>query len=92
MSQVNLITISLSPPHPDNGMVATVVRLRGQDKYLFDLAAEHMGMPRSTLMRVLLVRGAERILSELGVKVEYEQNTHIDLSKGETFVDGSSGD
>jgi hypothetical protein len=88
MSQVNLITISLSPPHPENGMAATVVRLHGQDKFNFDLAAQHMGMPRSTLMRVLLVRGAERILQELGVTAEYEQNKYIDLSKGESLISG----
>jgi hypothetical protein len=86
MSQVDLITISLSPPHPGNGMAATVVRLRGQDKANFDLAAQHMGMPRALLMRVLLVKGAERILKELGIVVEYEQNEKIDLSQGETLL------
>jgi hypothetical protein len=86
MSQVNLITLSLSPPYPDNGMVPIVARLRGQDKLIFDLAAYHMGMNKSVLMRILLVKGAEKILQELGVKVEYEQNDRVDLTKGETLV------
>lgn len=87
MSQVSLITISLSPPHPSSGMVATVVRLRGQDKYSLDLAAQSMGMSKSVLMRVLLVKGAERILKELGIETRYEQNDNIDLSKGETLIE-----
>ena len=91
MSQVSLITISLSPPHPDGGIAATVVRLNGQDKFNFDLAAEHMGMSNAALMRVLLVRGAETILRELGVTVEHQQNKYVDLSKGETLV-GNDGD
>lgn len=87
MSQVNLITISLSPPFPDNGMTTTVVRLTGQDKANFDLAAEHMGMSKSVLMRILLVKGAEKILDELGVTVRYQQNRWVDLSKGETLIE-----
>jgi hypothetical protein len=92
MSQVSLITISLSPPYPDVGMVTTVVRLRGQDKSNFDAAARHMGMPRSVLMRVLLVKGAERILRELGIEIEYEQNENIDLEKGEVLINEKAGD
>jgi hypothetical protein len=92
MSEVSLITISLSPPHPDTGMVATVVRMRGQDKNNFDLAARHMGMPRSVLMRVLLIKGAERILKELGIDSPYEQNDKVDLSKGEILIDEKAGD
>jgi hypothetical protein len=92
MPDVNLITISLSPPHPESGMVPTVVRLSGQDKYNFDLAAQKLGMSRAVLMRVLLVKGADRILSELGVRAEYVQNEHIDLSKGETLFDEKAGD
>jgi hypothetical protein len=91
MPSVNLITISLSPPHPDSGMVPTVVRLSGQDKYNFDLAAQNLGMSRAVLMRVLLIRGAERILSELGVKAQYVQNDHVDLSKGETLINEKTG-
>lgn len=92
MSQVSLITISLSPPYPDVGMVTTVVRLRGQDKSNFDAAARHMGMPRSVLMRVLLVKGAERILIELGIEIQYEQNENIDLSKDEVLINEKAGD
>lgn len=92
MSQVSLITISLSPPYPDVGMVTTVVRLRGQDKSNFDAAARHMGMPRSVLMRVLLVKGAERILRELGIEIQYEQNENIDLSKDEVLINEKAGD
>jgi len=92
MSEVNLITISLSPPHPESGMVPTVVRMTGQDKYNFDLAAQQLGMSRAVLMRVLLVKGAERILNELGVKAQYEQNTHVDLSRGETLFDEKTRD
>jgi hypothetical protein len=68
-------------------MVATVVRLRGQDKRNFDLAAEHLGMSRSVLMRVLLIKGAERILRELGIEPQYEQDQYVDLSKGETLIE-----
>jgi predicted DNA-binding protein (UPF0251 family) len=73
-------------------MVPTVVRLTGQDKYNFDLAAQHLGMSKAVLMRVLLVKGAERILSELGVQAIYVQNDHVDLSKGETLIDEKAGD
>jgi hypothetical protein len=92
MPDVNLITISLSPPHPDSGMVPTVVRLTGQDKYHVDLAAQHLGMSKAVLMRVLLVKGSERILNELGVKSQYVQNDNIDLSRGETLIDEKAGD
>ena len=92
MSDVSLITISLSPPHPESGMVPTVVRMTGQDKYNFDLAAQQLGMSRAVLMRVLLVKGAERILSELGVQSQYVQNDNVDLSKGETLIDEKAGD
>lgn len=87
MAEVNLITISLNPPYPESGMVPVVVRLTGQDKNDFDLAADTLGLQKATLMRVLLVKGARRILSELGVEVEYEQNNNVDLSKGETLIE-----
>ena len=87
MSQVGLITISLSPPYPDTGMASTVVRMRGQDKANFDLAAKELGMNKSVLMRVLLIKGAERILKELGIELTYEQNSYVDLSKGETLIE-----
>jgi predicted DNA-binding protein (UPF0251 family) len=73
-------------------MVTTVVRLRGQDKNNFDTAARHMGMHRSVLMRILLVKGAERILSELGINVEYEQNDNIDLAAGEVLISEKARD
>jgi hypothetical protein len=92
MSQVSLITISLKPPYPESGMAATVVRLRGQDKHKLDVAADHMGMTRSFLMRLLLVKGAERILRELGVELVYEQNDNVDLSKGEVLVSEKTRD
>jgi len=91
MPDVNLITISLSPPYPDSGMVPTVVRITGQDRYNVDLAAQHLGMSKAVLMRVLLVKGAERILSELGVTSLYEQNDNVDLSRGETLFDEKTG-
>lgn len=87
MSEVSLITISLSPPYPDSGMVTTIIRLTGHDKQIIDVAADNMGMSKATLMRILLVKGAERILKELGVTIQYEQNTHIDLSKGDTLIE-----
>jgi hypothetical protein len=43
-------------------------------------------------MRVLLVKGSERILNELGVKSHYEQNDHIDLGRGEALFDEKAGD
>jgi hypothetical protein len=92
MADVSLITISLSPPHPESGMVPIVVRMSGQDKYSLDLAAQQLGMSKAVLMRVLLVKGAERILKELGVKAQYEQNEYVDLSKGETLFDEKTGD
>jgi hypothetical protein len=68
-------------------MISTVVRLTGNDKCVIDAAADHMGMSKAVLMRVLLVKGAERILQELGVKIEYQQNKYVDFSKGETLID-----
>jgi hypothetical protein len=68
------------------------VRLTGQDKFNFDLAAQQLGMSRAVLMRVLLVKGSERILNELGVKSHYEQNDHIDLGRGEALFDEKAGD
>ena len=92
MSEVSLITISLSPPHPSTGMASIMVRLTGQDKSNLELAAQHMGMSMSLLMRVLLIRGAERILKELGVEVQYEQNEHVDLSRGEVLINEKARD
>lgn len=87
MSDVSLITISLSPPYPEPGMVTSVVRLTGPDKFKLDTAAEQLGMNKSALMRVLLIKGAERILKELGVTIEYEQNKYVDLTKGEVYIE-----
>lgn len=92
MSQVDLITISLNAPYPGAGMSTTVVRLRGQDRFNLAVAAKHMGMSRSLLMRVLLVKGTERILNELGVVIEYEQNTDIDLTKGDVLFNEKARD
>jgi hypothetical protein len=44
------------------------------------------------LMRVLLVKGAERILKELGVEAQYEQNEHVDLTKGEVLFNEKTRD
>jgi hypothetical protein len=87
MPRVNLITISLSPPYPTTGMTSTIVRLDGQDKANLDVAAANMGLSRAAFMRLLLVRGTERVLRELGIEIEYEQNAYVDLSKGETFIE-----
>lgn len=87
MPQVSLVTISLSPPFPEGGMVPVIVRVTGHDKEVIALAADHMGMSKSQLMRLLLIRGSERILRELGIEVIYEQNTNVDLSRGETLID-----
>lgn len=87
MNDVSLITISLNPPYPESGMVTTIVRLTGQDKSNIDRAADFLGMTKATLMRILLVKGAGSILSELGVTVEYEQNDHVDLSRGEKLIE-----
>lgn len=88
MGDVNLITISLSPPFPETGMITAIVRMTGRDKHNLDVAAQHMGMTKATLMRVLLAKGAERILQELGITIQYEQDKYVDLSKeGETFIE-----
>jgi hypothetical protein len=87
MSDVSIITISLSPPYPESGMISAIVRMTGRDKICLDEAASQLGLTRAVLMRVLLVKGAECILSELGITIAYEQNTHIDLSKGETLIE-----
>ena len=92
MPDVSLITISLSPPHPESGMVPSVVRMTGQDKYNFDLAAQQLGMSKAVLMRVLLVKGAERILKELGIESQYMQNDNIDLAKGEPLFNEKTRD
>jgi len=87
MSQVNLITLSLSPPYPDKGIAPVIVRLAGQDKYNLDLAAAHMGLSKAVLMRILLIRGAETILRELGIKAEYEQDKYRDLAAGDRVLE-----
>ena len=87
MSELGIITISLGPPYPDSGMVSAIVRLTGRDKVAIDTAAQQLGMKRSVLMRALIVKGADRILQELGVTIEYEQNDHVDLSKGVTLIE-----
>jgi hypothetical protein len=87
MPEVNLITISLNPPYPESGMVTAIVRLTGQDKNNLDEAAGLLGLNKATLMRVLLVKGAECILRELGIEVQYEQNDNVDLSKGEQLIE-----
>lgn len=87
MADLSLITISLSPPYPEAGMVSTIVRITGRDKVVIDTAADQLGLNKSALMRILLVKGAERILTELGIHIEYEQNTHVDLSKGEVAIE-----
>lgn len=87
MSDLGLITISLTPPYPESGMITAIVRLTGKDKNNLDVAAQHMGMTKATLMRILLAKGAERILQELGIVIEYEQDTHVDLRRGETLIE-----
>jgi hypothetical protein len=87
MSDLNLITISLSPPYPESGMITAIVRLTGRDRNSLDVAAAHMGLTKAVLMRILLVKGSERILQELGVTIEYEQDKTVELSKGETLIE-----
>lgn len=87
MSQVSLVTISLAAPFPESGMAPVIVRVTGHDKAMIALAAAHMRISKSQLMRILLVRGSERVLNELGVQVVYEQDEHVDLSRGETLID-----
>lgn len=87
MTQVSLVTIPLTPPFPEGGMVQVIVRVTGHDKEIISLAAAHMRMTKVQLARILLVKGAERILRELGIEVIYEQNDNVDLSKGETLID-----
>ena len=87
MSEISLITISFAPPHPSAGINAQMVIMTGNDMQKVQVAADAMGMSKSQLMRILLVKGAERILDELGVKIEYVQNDSIDLSKGETLIE-----
>jgi len=64
-----------------------MIRMTGNDIQKVTVAADAMGMTKSQLMRILLVKGAERILEELGVTIEYIQNDTIDLSKGETLIE-----
>lgn len=87
MPEINLITISFSPPHPPAGLSNQMVRMTGNDMQKVAVAADAMGMSKSLLMRILLVKGAERILEELGVEIQYVQNEHVDLSKGETLIE-----
>ena len=87
MADLHLITISLTPPFPDSGMVTIPIRLTGQDKMYVDAAADQLKLSRAQLMRVLVVRGAERIMKELGLEVHYIQNDNVDLSNGETLID-----
>lgn len=87
MSDIGLITISLSPPYPESGMVSMICRMSGRDKNAINVAAAQLGMTQATLMRILLVKGAERILQELGIEIQYEQNDRVDLSKGETLIE-----
>jgi hypothetical protein len=68
-------------------MMTNIVRLTGRDKNTLDVAAQNLGVSKAVLMRILLVKGAERILQELGITIEYEQNSHIDLAKGETLIE-----
>jgi hypothetical protein len=72
MSDLSLVTVSVGPPYPDAGIVPIIVRVTGRDKVRIDMAARHLRLTRSQLMRSLLVRGADRILSELGVPEEIE--------------------
>jgi hypothetical protein len=87
MPEINLITISFSPPHPSAGINAQMIRMTGNDMQKVQVAADAMGMSKSMLMRILLVKGSERILDELGVTIEYVQNENVDLSKGETLIE-----
>jgi len=86
MSEISLITISFAPPHPSAGINAQLIRMTGNDIQKVQVAADAMGMTKSMLMRILLVKGAERILDELGVEIEYVQDATVDLSKGETLI------
>jgi len=67
----SLITINLEAPHPDPGGASTIIRLTTRDKSIIDIAADELGWPKAMLMRVLLIRGAQKILDELGVELEY---------------------
>jgi hypothetical protein len=72
MSPLSLVTISVSPPYPDAGVVPVIVRMTGKDKVRIDKAAHYLGLSKSQLMRSLLIRGSDRILRELGIEEEYE--------------------
>jgi hypothetical protein len=72
MSKVSLITFSLAAPFPESGKVTVLVRLKGKDKNVVDIAADQLGVSQALLMRTLIVRGAEKILEELGVELQYE--------------------
>jgi len=61
--------------------------MTGNDMQKITVAAEAMGLSKSAFMRILLIKGAERVMEELGVKIEYVQNEHVDLSKGETLIE-----
>jgi hypothetical protein len=87
MSEISLLTISFAPPHPSAGINNQMIRMTGNDIQKIQIAADAMGMSKSQLMRILLVKGSERILEELGVKIEYVQNEKVDLSKGETLIE-----
>lgn len=85
--EINLITISLAPPHPPAGVGTQMIRMTGNDMQKVQVAAEAIGLNKSQLMRILLVKGAEKIMEELGVEIQYIQNENIDTTKGETLIE-----
>ena len=87
MPEISFITISFVPPHPPAGDGTQMVRMTGNDMQKVQVAAEAMGISKSQLMRILLVKGAEKILEELGVRIQYVQNDFVDTTKGEIPID-----
>jgi hypothetical protein len=70
---VERVIVTLSPPYPKAGTYGSVIRMTSRDIHKLEVAAAHLGMSRSQLSRILMLRGAEGILDQLGVKVVYKE-------------------
>jgi hypothetical protein len=70
---VERVIVTLSPPYPKAGTYGSVIRMTRRDIYKLQVAAAHLGMSRSQLSRILMLRGAEDVLNQLGVKVVFKE-------------------
>jgi hypothetical protein len=70
---IERVVVVLTPPYPKAGTYGSVIRMTRRDIYKLQVAAAHLGMSRSQLSRILMLRGAEGILDQLGVKVVFKE-------------------